>query len=277
MSRNTYINENLNSRYPFRTGVFLPFPDRLITDLKVCVLPDCAAVYISSVQVTASAVRVTVCARIDDTEKLLGYIQGGQNPGVESIDSDRPLNGFLVVGQLQYGDAGTYNGTFHLDPSCVLCLPTAVHHRYTGMSINGHQLDGKRKLEINVIGLFRATQTSSVAQISLTDEAKNAHFIQADNEYAYTRVNTVNDCKGTILNIVTGGGITADATEHEHVYPTVVYSGGSISSGGVSSGGITAVTIGGVSSGGITAVTITLNGTSKFPHCYGEADESGGC
>ena len=261
MSRNTYINENLNSRYPFRSGVFLPFPDRLITDLKVCALPDCADIYISSVQVTAFSVRVTVCARIDGVEKLLGYIQGGQNPGVESADSGRPLNGFITIGQLQDDDAGTYNGAFLLDPSCVLCIPTAVHHRYNGASVNGLVLDGKRKLEINVIGLFRTTQTSSGAQIRLTDEAENAHFIRADNEYSYTRVNTINDCRGTTLNIVTSGGVTTAATVHRHVYPTVIYSGGSI-------------VLSGISSGGVTAATVTLNGNGGFPHCYGEADES---
>ena len=37
MHNATYINERMYDRYPFLAGVFVPFPDHLISELRICV------------------------------------------------------------------------------------------------------------------------------------------------------------------------------------------------------------------------------------------------
>ena len=256
MTTATYINEHLHTRYPFKAGVFVPFPDSLISSLKICVPEACSDVYISSVLVKAGSVRVTVCVSVDGTEKLLGYISGGKTAETVSTDPDYPLNGFLFTGQLSDEDSGVYNGKFRLDPSCIVLMPTLAYRRYFGLSVNGYLVIAGRKLAIHTVGLFRS---DTDAVITLSDAAKDAHFVLWDNEYAYTKVLTINGMSATRLHIVTSGGIMASSSVIRRGVPTV------------SAGEITSV---GSSGSSISAVDVILCGGSSFAHCYGTDDES---
>jgi hypothetical protein len=235
------------------SGVFVPFPDRLITDLKICVRPECSDVRITVLQVTGNAVRATICANVNGNMRLLGYIRGGDNAGTTSLDPDYPLSGFMFVGQISDADAGTYSGEFKLDPSCVLPMPNTAYRRYTGAEINKQQFDGKHVLDLKATGLF---DISSGATVTLRGEAEDAHFVLWDNEYEYTKVLTVNGCRGKTLKITTSGGVVVSAHTRQRQYYEVVSGGSSLTSGG------------------ICAVNTIFNGGSSFPHCYDDADES---
>lgn len=245
MNNATYINEHIHDRYPFIAGVAVPFPDKIIVGLKLCVLPSCTNVYISSVNIAENYVEVTVCATVKttdnttgietETEYVLGYIRGGREQRCYSESPERPMSGFLFVGQVDAGDTGVYNGKFMLDPSCMVVMPLAVYCRYPTLWINGDFFKINRMLEIRAVGLFDVTETDAGPCITLATDAKNAHLVLWDNEYAYTKVNTINSYSATTLNIATSGNVSVH---------------------------------GSTTSNGAVVADVVLTGGKEFPHCY---------
>lgn len=167
--KNTYINDNQNSFYPFYNTGSLPFPHSVITGLGICVKAQASGasvspLYISQVYITNDTVKISV---MSDDELLLTleahtYTNGRSCKALVFTDTYE-VSGFMSIGSIPESAIGSYSGTWYIDPSCVFFMPLAVYGNLKQVVVNGSRYDIVKSLSINTSGPLTV---DSVAEIS---------------------------------------------------------------------------------------------------------------
>lgn len=279
--------------FPLMSGaVQLPFPRNYIKELCICVLTDnpddpLPPFSVTGVEVSGASITLTICLGTvflcSLTAPSMGYSKQVKAQVVYKGVKYTTL-AFMQAGSIAEDKAGTYKLDALINVSCTVRMPSRAHRVIGGIKINGLDVAVPEFLRIRTAGYIKGVikpKTDSVdaydfSVVLAADIPNNADLFY--KEYAdedYDMVRTVNQ-------LPFGGMYASDpedytktltvcvrpyAKDESSVAPVITYkvlnatdySTGVGSSSGDNRDGST---------------IIELNGTSHFPHCYGDKDEA---
>lgn len=206
MYNRTYNNDYSAVRYPFKSGIVLPFPDSLISALSIGIQEDnidnpvAHRIRISAINILDGIVEATVCLIGDnatDSEELLGFLN--TSTGQLNVSS-RNWSGFIQAGEAADLKDANYVGPFELSPSCIFPVPKKALCRYDSITVNGVTYPGKKQLVVNTAGLFSTTGNFA---FELADSRAPEDMLNIVDAGTYSRVTSINGYKASTLSIQT--------------------------------------------------------------------------
>ena len=258
---NTYINDNQSIPYPFFGDAELPFPMRCIVGLGICVYGAASdAVYASSVIIRRTEVQVSLCR---GSEVLGTAVASTTGDTVWTQAGTTKTFGYVLVGEIQEQDLGTYNGTFYIDPSCITYMPANVYGRYASTKVDGTQRVMPESFSVQTAGILEMELTGSTAAVTVNEFDQTVNGGTA-SVYELTTVTTPVTDKVKSIN---GVSFVITGTYSALVLDTNVPDMIDISVDGTVMDGTTKP------SNPRKIVTVTLTGGTLFPNCYGSDDE----
>lgn len=137
--KNTYINDNMLSAYPFLPGVALPFPASCVSGIGVCLHGVTAAtsVRVSSIELSIGRVRAVFCLSDGTRICSLNARVGGPASVFHGKVGDLDVNCWMTAGMIPASCVGSYHGDFKVDPSCVQAMPSSVYGVNDVVKVNG--------------------------------------------------------------------------------------------------------------------------------------------
>lgn len=298
MPRSTFINDRSAETYPFAPTVnaLLPFSPSCVRELRICVkkesdkagLPE---FYVSGVEISAAGtVAVSLCAG-DDIQlcRLTASAQGAS----DVLSAEFYWGGLLYLasclmfaGVVHEADEGTYSVHLPLALGCVHTMPSDVYSGIDSLQVNGVRQELPETLHVDTQGYFTtaveplqgsyegyprlsATLSADIPQGALLSTqptsastykhvtAVNGH-VMAENSCLVIQPEhcpqDAEDKKAVLLTfedlgMVASGSGNRRLSEDEEVRAYEKHNG--------------------------NVCFVNLQGTSSFPHCYGDSDMAG--
>ena len=278
--------------YPLASGAEkLPFPRSCIRELCICVLTDSSTdpvppFNITGVEVSSTSITLTICLGTaflcNLTAPSMGYSKQVKAQVVYNKVKYTTL-AFMQAGSLAGENTRTYKLNKHfnclIDMSCIVRMPSKAHRVIGDIKVNDLEAAVPESLRISVAGCIEGTvkpstdpaDTYSSSVVLTANTSNNADlFYKEYAEEDYEMVRTVN-------HLPFGGMYASDpkdytktlticvrphAKDESSTAPVITYTVLDAVDYSVDTGDRDGATV------------IELNGTSHFPHCYGDKDEA---
>lgn len=212
----TFINDRMQSEYPFYELGNVPFCPGLIKYLGVCLMgSESSPIFASAISVAADGVLVSLCREVDgsDTGEMLGSIYTDSASGASSaIFASRDVSGSisLMIDKNALKDSyGSYSGKFYLDPSCVTYMSSDVFGKLHTVVINGSTQAVGQALNFTYMGKVirldgpQLSEDRTECTITLSGSA-------AVDSFKLVESGTVNEVYVTSVNLLQTPDATTD-------------------------------------------------------------------